>query len=238
MCFQNTRNILTSLSLFLSPHLRRSTSPPPLTLSALTHKTKLIADTEIDRREAKKKDGAGIVFNFSKKLLVTAFQHHPAETTHGALKCQLPAFFQPLCVILTVILYVRRGCCVRNVSNRLRWCFFGRVYYKERRGEERRWLLKRFVFFFKDYFLVVWPLNDGTLRSPVLWRWCPRLLVQTHTHTETHSHSKGISQTHTHTHRCWHTHTRRPWSVSSRCQNAAVVFRSKGEKKQWINNKR
>lgn len=84
-------------------------------------KTKLIADTEIDRREAKKKiDGAGIVFNFSKKLLVTAFQYHPAETTHGALKCPPPAFFQPLCVILTVILYVRCGCCVRNVSNGLR----------------------------------------------------------------------------------------------------------------------
>ena len=97
---------------------------------------------------------------------------------------------------------------------------------EERREEE----MVTEVCFFKDYFLVVWPLNDDTPRSPVLWRWCPWLLVQTHTHTRRHT----PTDVHTHT----HTHTRRPWSVFSRCQNAAVVFRSKGEKKQWINNKR
>ena len=111
---------------------------------------------------------------------------------------------------------------------------------EERREEE----MVTEVCFFKDYFLVVWPLNDDTPRSPVLWRWCPWLLVQTHTHTRrhtptdvhTHTHTRRHTPTDVHTHT--HTHTRRPWSVFSRCQNAAVVFRSKGEKKQWINNKR
>lgn len=45
--------------------------------------------------------------------------------------------------------------------------------FTTKRGEKRRgdgYLSVFFFFFFKDYFLVVWPLNDGTLRSPVLWR--------------------------------------------------------------------